>query len=110
MKRKRGRIAAIALTVIAIGLLVATAAASFFFAAPGMSKTSESQNSSQTTYIIAGGQDGEWFTPGQYPDLYKVSTSLTETVQTSTDFALSPLVTLKGQGTVWSVARSTCQN
>ena len=51
--------------------------------------------SSLPSYILAGGQNGLWFTPSQYPELYKVSFSNNEHVTV-------PLSTAPGLGTVWT--------
>src|SRR5271157_5547028 len=46
------------------------------------------------SYIVAGGQEGAWFTPDQYPELYKLSPSANITA--------ASLITVSGEGTVWS--------
>ncbi|MHB1869035.1 MAG: hypothetical protein ACYCPP_08840 [Nitrososphaerales archaeon] len=51
--------------------------------------------SSSTPYILAGGQNGEWFTPTQTPALYKVTLSGLGGVSKS-------LVTESNSGAVWS--------
>jgi hypothetical protein len=44
-------------------------------------------------YILAGGQQGSWFTTQQYPELVSVST---------TNFSVTSLDTTSGQGTIWT--------
>ena len=46
------------------------------------------------SYIIAGGQEGSWFSSDQHPELYKLSPD--------TDFSAASLVPVSGKGTVWS--------
>ncbi len=55
-----------------------------------------SDTSSLPSYILAGGQNGLWFTPSQYPELYKVSLSNDATGTTV------PLSTAPNLGTVWT--------
>ena len=47
------------------------------------------------SYILAGGQNGLWFTSAQYPELYKVSFTSDEPVTV-------PLSTAPNSGTVWT--------
>jgi len=57
--------------------------------------TSASDILTLPSYILAGGQNGLWFYPSQYPELYKVNFS-------SNGHATVPLSTAPGFGTVWS--------
>ena len=52
------------------------------------------------SYIVVGGQSGDWWYPYQYPELFKFTPNFQS--PSSYDFSSSPLATLSGQGTVWS--------
>ncbi|MDG6904776.1 MAG: hypothetical protein JRN20_03205 [Nitrososphaerota archaeon] len=52
-------------------------------------------SSSLPTYILAGGQNGQWFSQSQYPELYRV-------VFSGDIHEAAPLFTVSGSGTVWT--------
>jgi len=52
------------------------------------------------SYIMAGGQYGDWWTPSQYPELFEFSPTLNG--QGTYGFSASPVATIGNQGTVWS--------
>ena len=58
--------------------------------------------SSAPSFIVAGGQEGAWFGPSQYPELFKLMSNSTSSFQSLHDFGAQSLVTVSGQGTVWS--------
>jgi len=56
------------------------------------------QSRPDPAFIVAGGQQGEWFTDGQYPSLLRITPSSYSPLQ----FASTSLTTLNGEGSVWS--------
>jgi hypothetical protein len=69
----------------------------------GQTKTNPTSEQTITTtdapslpsYILAGGQNGSWFTPSQYPELYRTSFTNNETTTVSLSTAPDP-------GAVWT--------
>ncbi|MGD0510985.1 MAG: hypothetical protein ABSA33_04045, partial [Candidatus Micrarchaeaceae archaeon] len=100
----RSRLVTVALSTMVLALLVgATWGFQSSQAKQGIDKptlfpeqtTSASDILTLPSYILAGGQNGLWFYPSQYPELYKVNFS-------SNGHATVPLSTAPGFGTVWS--------